>query len=54
MADAPDGGLRHVAFFYRDRADRQTQVLSLVRSGLARGEPTFVALPGDEASLVAG
>jgi anti-sigma regulatory factor (Ser/Thr protein kinase) len=53
MADAPDGGLRHVAFFYRDRADRQTQILSLVRAGLARGEPTFVALPGDAASLVA-
>jgi anti-sigma regulatory factor (Ser/Thr protein kinase) len=53
MADAPDGGLRHVAFFYRDRADRQTQILSLVRAGLARGEPTFVALPGDAARLVA-
>ena len=53
MADAPDGGLRHVAFFYRDRADRQTQILSLVRAGLARGEPTFVALPGDAGRLVA-
>jgi len=53
MADARDDSLRHVAFFYRDQADRRAQALSLVRAGLARGEPTFVALPGDEASLVA-
>jgi anti-sigma regulatory factor (Ser/Thr protein kinase) len=52
MADARDDSLRHVAFFYRDRADRQAQILSLVRAGLARGEPTFVALPGDEARLL--
>jgi anti-sigma regulatory factor (Ser/Thr protein kinase) len=54
MADARDDSLRHVAFFYRDQAERRAQILSLVRGGLARGEPTFVALPGDEASLVAG
>jgi anti-sigma regulatory factor (Ser/Thr protein kinase) len=52
MADARDDGLRHVAFFYRDRTDRQAQILSLVRAGLARGEPTFVALPGDDARLL--
>jgi anti-sigma regulatory factor (Ser/Thr protein kinase) len=53
MADAPEDSLRHVAFFYRDQADRRAQTLSLVRAGLARGEPAFVALPGDEASLIA-
>jgi anti-sigma regulatory factor (Ser/Thr protein kinase) len=53
MADALDDSLRHVAFFYRDQADRRAQALSLVRVGLARGEPTLVALPGDEASLIA-
>lgn len=52
MTDARED-LRHVAFFYRDQADRQAQVLSLVRAGLARGEPTFVALPGDQARLLA-
>jgi anti-sigma regulatory factor (Ser/Thr protein kinase) len=53
MAEARDDSLRHVAFFYRDQADRRAQALSLVRVGLARGEPTLVALPGDEASLIA-
>jgi anti-sigma regulatory factor (Ser/Thr protein kinase) len=53
MADARDHRLRHVAFFYRDQAERRSQILSLVRSGLARGEPVFVALPGAEALAVA-
>lgn len=54
MADARDDSLRHVAFFYRDQADRRGQILSLVRAGLARGEPTFLALPGEEASQLGG
>jgi anti-sigma regulatory factor (Ser/Thr protein kinase) len=53
MADSRDDSLRHVAFFYRDQGDRRAQALSLVRAGLERGEPTFLALPGDEASLIA-
>jgi anti-sigma regulatory factor (Ser/Thr protein kinase) len=52
MADALDDSLRHVAFFYRDQAERRAQILSLVRAGLARGEPTFLALPGDEAYVL--
>jgi anti-sigma regulatory factor (Ser/Thr protein kinase) len=53
MADARDDGLRHLALFYRDRAERRAQILSLVRASMARGEPSFVALPGDEARLLA-
>jgi anti-sigma regulatory factor (Ser/Thr protein kinase) len=54
VADPRDDSLRHVAFFYRDQAERRAQILGLVRAGLARGEPTFVALPGDETPLLAG
>lgn len=47
---APNGvGLRHVALFYRDRAERRDRVLDFARAGLARDEPSFIALPGDEA-----
>jgi anti-sigma regulatory factor (Ser/Thr protein kinase) len=53
VSDTRDDSLRHVAFFYRDQAERRAQILSLVRDGMARGEPTFVALPGDEARLLA-
>jgi anti-sigma regulatory factor (Ser/Thr protein kinase) len=53
MADARNDSLRHFAFFYRDQAERRAQILGLVRAGLERGEPTFVALPGDEAQLLA-
>jgi anti-sigma regulatory factor (Ser/Thr protein kinase) len=53
MADARNDSLRHFAFFYRDQAERRAQILVLVRAGLERGEPTFVALPGDEAQLLA-
>ena len=52
MADARDDSLRHVAFFYRDQDERRAQILGLVRAGLARGEPTLVALPGDETYLL--
>src|SRR5580704_4329007 len=54
VADPRDDGLRHVAFFYRDQAERRARILGLVRAGLERGEPTFVALPGDETPLLAG
>jgi anti-sigma regulatory factor (Ser/Thr protein kinase) len=53
MTDARDDGLRHVAFFYRDHAERRRQILGLVRAGLARGQPTFVALPGNDAHQLA-
>jgi len=53
VTDPRDDSLRHVAFFYRDQADRLEQILGLVRAGRARGEPTLVALPGDETPLLA-
>ena len=40
MADPRDDSLRHVAFFYRDQAERRAQILGLVRAGLARAEAT--------------
>jgi anti-sigma regulatory factor (Ser/Thr protein kinase) len=52
MADACDDSLRHIALFYRDQAERRAQMLSLVQASMARGEPSFVVLPGDEARLL--
>jgi anti-sigma regulatory factor (Ser/Thr protein kinase) len=47
---APEpGGLRHVAFFYRDPAERRAQMLGFARDGLAQGEPLFVAVPAARA-----
>jgi len=45
-------GARHVALFYRDQAERRAQILGFARAGLTRGEPSFIALPGDEARLL--
>jgi len=53
MADAGGSGLRHMALFYRDQAERRAQILSFVRAGLARAEPSLIALPGGEAGLLA-
>jgi anti-sigma regulatory factor (Ser/Thr protein kinase) len=52
MADARGDSLRHIALFYRDQAERRAQILNQVRAGMARGEPSFVALPGAEAHLL--
>ena len=48
------GTLRHVAFPYRDPAEYRARILGFARVGLARGEPLFIALPGDAARMVAG
>ncbi len=48
------GGPWHVALFYRHQAERRRALLGLVRASMARGEPAFVALPGDEARLLGG
>jgi anti-sigma regulatory factor (Ser/Thr protein kinase) len=45
-------GLRHTALFYSDRADYRAQIVRFAREGLARGEPAFIAVPGDEARLL--
>jgi anti-sigma regulatory factor (Ser/Thr protein kinase) len=49
---AGGSGLRHLALFYRDQAECRERLLGLVQAGLAMGQPSFVALPGDEASLL--
>lgn len=48
-----NGGLRHVAFFYRDQASYQSGIVRFARVGLAMGEPTLIALPGDESGRIA-
>ena len=42
---AVDGGVRHVARFYRTHAEYADAVEEFVRTGLARDEPVLVALP---------
>jgi len=46
------GGLTHLAFFYRDRAEYLARIQAFARDGLAQAEPLFVAVPGDKARLV--
>jgi anti-sigma regulatory factor (Ser/Thr protein kinase) len=48
------GGLKHVAFFYRDQVSCRAEILRFARAGLALGEPTLIALPGGEAGRIAG
>ncbi len=50
--DTRSSVLRHVALFYRDRADYRSRILGFVRASMGRGEPAFIALPGDEARLL--
>lgn len=50
---AGGGGLRHLAFFYRDQSEYRARILDFARAGLARGEPSFIALPGQQACLLA-
>jgi anti-sigma regulatory factor (Ser/Thr protein kinase) len=50
---AGGGGLRHLAFFYRDQGEYQARILDFARAGLAQGEPSFIALPGERARQVA-
>lgn len=53
LAGHGSGGLSHVAFFYRDRAWYRAGILRFARAGLAVGEPTLIALPGDESGRIA-
>src|ERR1700751_4403838 len=43
------GAFRHVAFFYRDPAERRAQMLGFARDGLTPGEPLFIAVPAARA-----
>jgi len=40
-------GLRHLAFFYRTRAEYLATLKHFVAGALGRGEPVYVAVPGD-------
>ena len=44
--------MRHVAFFYRDRAEQRAQILRFAREGLAAGDAVLIALPGEQARLL--
>jgi anti-sigma regulatory factor (Ser/Thr protein kinase) len=53
--EVADGGrLRHLALFYRDQAEWRARILDFATAGLACGEPTFIAVPGDGARLRGG
>jgi anti-sigma regulatory factor (Ser/Thr protein kinase) len=52
-AGAAAGSLRHMALFYSDQAECRTELAALVRASMAGGRPSFVALPGDGARLLA-
>jgi len=49
---AVDGGLSHLAFFYRDQRDYLARIEEFAGAGHAAGEPAFIAVPGDKASLL--
>jgi anti-sigma regulatory factor (Ser/Thr protein kinase) len=54
MADEAvgQGGLAHLALFYRDWTGYLACVLAFARDGLASGEPVFIAVPGHRAWLL--
>ena len=49
---AVDSGLSHLAFFYRDQRDYLARIGAFASAGHAGGEPAFIAVPGDKASLL--
>jgi len=49
---AVDGGLRHLALFYRDQRDYLARIGEFTSTGHAGGEPVLIAVPGDKASLL--
>jgi anti-sigma regulatory factor (Ser/Thr protein kinase) len=48
------GGLRHLAPFYENEAEFRARILDFARAGLARGEPTLIAVPEGETRLLDG
>jgi anti-sigma regulatory factor (Ser/Thr protein kinase) len=49
---ALDGGLSHLAFFYRDQRDYLAQIQAFARAGQEHGEPVFIAVPEDKGRLL--
>ena len=54
MADLVADGLRHVALFYRERAEYLAAVTAFLLASLARDEPVFAAVPGQRIGEIAG
>ena len=50
---AVDGGLSHLAFFYRDQDDYLAEIGEFASAGQENGEPVLIAVPGDKGSLLA-
>lgn len=53
LAGLGSSGLRHIALFYRDQACCRSEILRFAQAGLAVGQPTLIALPGDESRRIA-
>lgn len=54
MADAvADAALRHVALFYRERAEYLAAVTAFLTASLTRDEPVFAAVPGQRIGEIA-
>ncbi len=54
MNETDGGGLRHLPLFYRDQAEYRAQILGFARAGIAKGEPSLIAVPGDKGRLLSG
>lgn len=53
MPDQPAAGeLSHQAFFYRGQRDYLARIQAFARAGLAHDEPVFIALPGQQGSVL--
>ena len=54
MPDAKhaDDGFHHLALLYRSSQEYLATLLAFVRTGLARAEPVYVAVPGPAADLL--
>jgi anti-sigma regulatory factor (Ser/Thr protein kinase) len=51
-AEMAGRGLSHVAFFYRGQPDYLAQIQAFADSGVAKGEPVFIAVPGHKDSVL--
>lgn len=49
---AVDGGLSHLAFFYRDQRDYLAQIAAFARAGQKNGEPVLITVPRDKGSFL--
>jgi anti-sigma regulatory factor (Ser/Thr protein kinase) len=54
MPDKPgvDSAVGHQAFFYRGQRDYVARIMAFAGTGLAQGEPVFIAVPGRNSSVL--